>query len=138
MQMIAVMIALATLISCNTPQPATPKAPPTTDELLPLPTSVSLAAGQNLVVVLPLTQGKKLAWRPQSPLSPILSLTSDTVQTAMLGSGAADRQVLTFTANKVGEAELTLLLVRPNDRNATPVEIRKTMVVVSAPQPTGG
>lgn len=129
------MIALAAIISCSSPRPAAPTAPTASDELLPLPASVSLLIGQNLIVVLPLTQGKRLSWRPQAPLPPFLSLTGDTVQTAMLGSGAADRQVLTFAANKVGEAELSLLLTRAGERNAAPVEIRMTRVIVSTPKP---
>jgi len=126
------MMALVPIISCKSLQPATPKAPPVSDELLPLPPSVSLSIGQSLVVVLPLMQGHRVSWRPQAPIPPFLSLTGDAVQTAMLGSGAADRQVLTFAANEVGDAELSLLLTRTSEPNATPLEVRKTRVIVSA------
>ena len=104
------------------------------NEVQPFPKTTELKVGQSLVVVLTTTRGSDQIWRVQSPLPHFLELASETKQTTLgLGTGTAETQVFKFNAFRTGEENLSFLLGKRNQPGATTVEIRTTLVTVSAP-----
>lgn len=160
---IALALALGSLqlIACETQPIVTPSnstLPSSKNETQPLPQTTNMRVGQSLVVVLPTKPGSDLIWRVQKPLPLFLSLISDSTSSlAADGTGTPDQQVFNFTANREGEGNLAFLLGHPRTQdeaqdgvkdgakdgtkdgvkvgalNAAAVEIRTTLVRVSAP-----
>ena len=100
----------------------------------PFPKTTELKIGQSLVVILTTDYGQDLIWRVQNPLPDFLTSSGETTQTTLgLGTGTAETRVFKFSSLKAGKENLSFLLGKRSQPNATPLEIRTTTVTVSTP-----
>ena len=100
----------------------------------PFPKTTELKVGQSLVVILTTDYGQDLTWRVQNPLPDFLTSSGETTQTTLgLGTGTAETRVFKFSSLKAGKENLSFLLGKRSQPNATPLEIRTTTVTVSTP-----
>ena len=100
----------------------------------PFPKTTELKVGQSLVVILTTDYGQDLTWRVQNPLPDFLTSSGETTQTTLgLGTGTAETRVFKFSSLKAGKENLSFLLGKRSQPNATPLEIRTTSVTVSTP-----
>jgi len=100
----------------------------------PFPKTTELKVGQSLVVILTTDYGQDLIWRVQNPLPNFLTSSAETTQTLLgIGTGTAETRVFKFSSLKAGKENLSFLLGKRSQPNATPLEIRTTLVTVSSP-----
>jgi hypothetical protein len=100
----------------------------------PFPKTTELKVGQSLVVILTTDYGSDLIWRVQNPLPDFLTTSGETTQTTLgLGTGTAETRVFKFSSLRAGKGNLSFLLGKRSQPNATPLEIRTTTVTVSTP-----
>ena len=98
------------------------------------PKTTELKVGQSLVVILTTDYGQDLIWRVQNPLPNFLTPGGETTQTNLgLGTGTAETRVFKFSSLKAGKENLSFLLGKRSQPNATPIEVRTTLVTVSSP-----
>jgi hypothetical protein len=98
------------------------------------PKTTELKVGQSLVVILTTDYGQDLIWRVQNPLPDFLTPNGETTQTTLgLGTGTAETRVFKFSSLKAGKENLSFLLGKRSQPNATPIEVRTTLVTVSSP-----
>ena len=104
------------------------------NEARPFPKTTELKVGQSLVVILATDYGSDLIWRVQNPLPNFLTSRAETTQTLLgIGTGTAETRVFKFSSLKAGKDNLSFFLGKRSQPNATPLEIRTTVVTVSAP-----
>ena len=104
------------------------------NEARPFPKTTELKVGQSLVVILTTDYGQDLIWRVQNPLPNFLTSSAETTQTLLgIGTGTAETRVFKFSSLKAGKDNLSFFLGKRSQPNATPLEIRTTVVTVSAP-----
>ena len=110
------------------------KSPTVKNEAQPFPKTIELKVGQSLVVILATDYGPDLIWRVQNPLPNFLAPGGETTQTNLgLGTGTAETRVFKFSSLKAGKENLSFLLGKRSQPNATPIEVRTTLVTVSSP-----
>ena len=100
----------------------------------PFPKTTELKIGQSLVVILTTDYGQDLIWRVQNPLPDFLTSSGESTQTTLgLGTGTAETRVFKFSSLRAGKGNLSFLMGKRSQPNATPLEIRTTLVTVSSP-----
>ncbi len=110
------------------------KSPTVKNEDRPFPKTTELKVGQSLVVILATDYGQDLIWRVQNPLPNFLTSSAETTQTKLgLGTGTAETRVFKFSSHRTGNGNLSFFLGKRSQPNATPLEIRTTLVTVSSP-----
>ena len=98
------------------------------------PKTTELKVGQSLVVIITTDYGQDLIWRVQNPLPNFLAPGGETTQTTLgLGTGTAETRVFKFSSLRAGKGNLSFLLGKRSQPNATPLETRTTLVTVSSP-----
>ncbi len=102
---------------------ATPKAVNNNNDVVvnDCPESVTLIKGQSLTIKLSATEGTGYVWQVKDPISLLKSDDTDVIQYEKKpddGSvGKASKQIMRFTAVKVGTETMVLVYLRPFDKD---------------------
>ena len=116
------------------PKDTASKSPTVKNEAQPFPKTIELKVGQSLIVILATDYGPDLIWRVQNPLPDFLTSSGETTQTTLgLGTGTAETRFFKFSSLRAGKGNLSFLLGKRSQPNATPLETRTTLVTVSSP-----
>lgn len=89
----------------------------------PSPHPVSVAPGATFKISLPMTAGTGYGWQPKGPLPPGISLVSQSASQAPR-PGGPQVQTFIFRDKAAGKRTLTMIYVRPWEKNLAPAQTR--------------